>query len=44
MKICGHGKLFDGQLRHPISAYYIQRMADSSGFFDIILRMFGFFF
>jgi hypothetical protein len=44
MKVYEHGKRFDGQLRHPISAWYIQRNADASGFFDVILRMFGFFF
>jgi hypothetical protein len=42
MEIIENGKLFDENLRHPISAYYIQRMGDSTGFFDIVLRMFGF--
>jgi hypothetical protein len=42
MKIIENGKLFNENLRHPISAYYIQRSPDSTGFFDIVLSMFGF--
>jgi hypothetical protein len=42
MKIIENGKLFPEHLRHPISAYYIQRNPDALGIFDIILRMFGF--
>lgn len=42
MEIIENGKLHDENLRHPISAYYIQRVGDRTGFFEIILQMFGF--
>ena len=42
MEIKQNGKLYDDNLRHPISAYYIQGQGDSSGFFEIVLQMFGF--
>jgi hypothetical protein len=42
MKIIQNGKLFNENLKHPISAYYVQRTEDRTGFFDIVLQMFGF--
>ena len=42
MEIIENGKLYDENLRHPISAYYIHGAGDSTGFFDIVFRMFGF--
>lgn len=42
MKIIENGKLFDENLRHPISAYYSQKSPDNTGFFEIVLQMFGF--
>ena len=41
MEIFGNGKLYDENLRHPISAYYVQGNSDSIGFPSIIMGMFG---
>ena len=42
MKIYEHGKLYDENLRHPISAFYVHGNPDGTNFSDIILHMFGY--
>lgn len=42
MKIIENGILFDEQLRHPISAYYLHSIPSEHSFAEIIMRMFGF--